>query len=127
MDTHHHSDMLSQTNNTWTCDHDHAHSKHSGAKQKRSSRYSISPYTRAKARALHVEVRPSTRKGKKIDVFKNGKKVASVGALGYNDFTTFSRQSKSKASARRKAYWSRHRKDAHRAGSPGFYAAHLLW
>ena len=123
------SDMLSQTHNTWSC-------KHSGAKKtnrskrsssRRSSGYHISAYTRAKARALHVEVRPSTRKGKKIDVFKNGKKVASVGAMGYNDFTTFSRQNKSKAASRRKAYWSRHRKDEHRSGSPGFYAAHLLW
>jgi len=94
---------------------------------RKSSGYQISAYTRAKARALHVQVRPSTRKGKKIDVFKNGKKVASVGAMGYNDFTTFSRQSKSKAAARRKAYHSRHQKDEHRAGSPGYYAAHLLW
>jgi len=91
------------------------------------SPYRISPYTRSKARALHVQVRPSTRKGKKIDVFKNGKRIASIGALGYNDFTTFSRQSKSKAKARQKAYHSRHRKDAQKKGSPGYYAARLLW
>lgn len=93
----------------------------------KSSSYRISQYTRDKARKLHVEVRPSNRKGKKIDVFKNGKKIASIGALGYNDFTTFSRQSKSKAKARQKAYHSRHRKDEKKAGSPGYYAAHLLW
>jgi hypothetical protein len=53
--------------------------------------------------------------------------VASIGALGYNDFTTFSRKSKSKAAARRKAYHSRHRKDEKKKDSPGYYAAHLLW
>jgi hypothetical protein len=89
--------------------------------------YRISSYTRNKARQMGVEVKPSTRKGKKIDVFKGGKKIASIGALGYNDFTTFSRQSASKANARRKAYHSRHRKDEKKRGSPGYYAAKLLW
>jgi hypothetical protein len=89
--------------------------------------YHISSYTKEKAKRLNVQVRPSSRKGKKIDVFKNGKKIASIGALGYNDFTTFSRQSKSKAKARQKAYHSRHRKDASKRGSPGYYAAKLLW
>ena len=93
----------------------------------RSSGYRISNYTRNKARQLNVEVRPSTRKGKKIDVFKNGKKVASIGAIGYDDFTTFSRKSKSKTEARRKAYHSRHKKDEKKRGSPGFYASRLLW
>ena len=92
-----------------------------------SKKYKISPYTYKKARSLNVSVRPSTRKGKKIDVFKNGKKVASIGALGYNDFTTFSRKSKSKAKARQKAYHARHRKDESKLGSPGYYASKLLW
>ena len=76
---------------------------------------------------MGVEVRPSQSKGKKIDVFKNGKKVASVGALGYNDFTTFSRKSPSLAKERRRLYHIRHQKDEHVAGSPGYYAARLLW
>ena len=44
--------------------------------------YRIKQRTYRRARALGVTVKPSTRKGKKIDVFKNGKKVASVGRLG---------------------------------------------
>jgi hypothetical protein len=92
-----------------------------------SSKYKISSYTRNKARQLHVEVRPSTRKGKKIDVYKNGKKVASIGALGYNDFTTYSKKSKSKANERRRLYKIRHRKDSARKGSAGYYASKLLW
>lgn len=90
-------------------------------------KYNISSYTRTKARKMGVEVRPSTRKGKKIDVFKNGKKVASIGALGYNDFTTYSKKSTSKAKERRRLYHIRHKKDSQKKGSPGYYASQLLW
>ena len=103
------------------------HYKMPRSRSKSNSRYSISAYTKNKARAIGVTVRPSTRKGKKIDVFKNGKKVASVGALGYNDFTTFSRKSKSNANERRRLYHIRHKKDSARKGTPGYYAAKLLW
>lgn len=92
-----------------------------------SSRYSISAYTKSKAKRIGVTVRPSTRKGKKIDVFKNQKKVASIGAKGYEDFTTYSRKSKSKANERRRLYHIRHKKDSAKKGTPGYYAAKLLW
>ena len=101
--------------------------KSSKKSPKKSSGYRISAYTRSKARRMGVTVRPSTRKGKKIDVFKNGKKVASIGAVGYNDFTTYSKKSKSKASERRRLYHIRHKKDEKRSGSPGYYASKLLW
>lgn len=90
-------------------------------------RYNISPYTKQKAKEIGVTVSPSTRKGKKIDVFKNGKKVASVGAKGYNDFTTYSRKNKFKANERRRLYHIRHKKDSAKKGTPGYYAAKLLW
>jgi hypothetical protein len=90
--------------------------------------YRIKPYTYRRARALGVTVKPSTRKGKKIDVFKNGKKVASVGALGYGDYPTFTIQKgKAFADKRRRAYKQRHQKDRMRRGTPGFYADQLLW
>ncbi len=90
--------------------------------------YRIKPYTFRRARALGVTVKPSTRKGKKIDVFKNGKKVASVGAIGYGDFPTFTMQrGKVFADKRRKAYKQRHQKDRMRRGTPGYYADQLLW
>ena len=89
--------------------------------------YQITEHTRDRAKQIGVEVKISTNPKKKIDVFKHGKKVASIGALGYNDFTTFSRQSPAKARARQKAYHSRHRKDESKKGSPGYYAAKLLW
>ena len=93
----------------------------------KSSSYRISQYTRDKARKLHVEVHPSNRKGKKIDVFKNGKKIASIGALGYNDFTTYSKKSSKQAKERRRLYHIRHKKDSAKRGSAGYYASKLLW
>ena len=52
--------------------------------------YRITKYTYDQAKKLGVTVKPSTVKGKKIDVFnKKGEKLASVGALGYADYPTF--------------------------------------
>ena len=95
--------------------------------------YVIKKYTRSQARKLGVTVKPSTRKGKKIDVFKDGKKIASVGAIGYDDYPTFMKKEregkveKGTAERRRKLYKIRHRKDRKVKGSPGYYADKLLW
>lgn len=95
--------------------------------------YRIKRYTFEQAKKLGVEVRPSKVKGKKIDVFKNGEKVASVGALGMNDYPTYLEKEKDglvaqgTATKRRKAYKMRHEKDRHIRGSKGFYADKLLW
>ena len=67
--------------------------------------YTITNYTRQQAKKYGVVVKPSSVKGKKIDVFKNGKKVASVGALGYGDYPTYMRtKGKEYAEKRRKSY-----------------------
>lgn len=90
--------------------------------------YVITSYTREKAKNLGVTVKRSTVKGKKIDVFKNGKKVASVGALGYGDYPTFVRKKGLEyADKRRMAYKLRHEKDRHKVGTNGYYADKLLW
>jgi hypothetical protein len=90
--------------------------------------YSITRYTYQRAKELGVTVKPSAVKGKKIDVFKGGKKVASVGALGYGDYPTFLKKfGKEFADRRRKAYKFRHEKDRHVRGSNGWYADNLLW
>ena len=39
--------------------------------------YTITAYTRARAKKLGVQVKLSKNKKKKLDVFKNGKKVGS--------------------------------------------------
>ena len=51
--------------------------------------YTIKPYSKAQAKKLGVEIKASKTKGKKIDVFKKGIKIASVGAIGYKDYPTY--------------------------------------
>jgi len=90
--------------------------------------YRITKYTRDRANDLGVVVKHSTNPSKKIDVFKNGEKVASVGAMGYGDYPTFMRiKGKEYADERRRLYKQRHSKDRNIPGSNGFYADKLLW
>ena len=90
--------------------------------------YKILPYTRKQAKLIGVEVKPSAKKDKKIDVYKNDKKVASVGAYGMNDFPTFWLKKGEKfAKTRRRLYRIRHEKDRHIKGTNGWYADKLLW
>ncbi len=90
--------------------------------------YRIKAYTKTQAKKLGVSVKPSKVKGKKIDVFKNGKKIASVGAIGYNDYPTYKeKKGKKYADERRRLYKIRHNKDRKVRGSAGYYADKLLW
>jgi hypothetical protein len=99
--------------------------------------YRITPYTLAQADKLGVVVKPSKVRGKKLDVFKKSKgelvKIATIGALGYNDYPTFmDLEKKGKvpdgtAEKRRRAYKIRHQKDRTIRGSNGWYADKLLW
>lgn len=94
--------------------------------------YKISSYTKKQARKHGLSVKPSKNKGKKIDVFKKGEKVASVGAKGYKDYPTYlaleraGKVKKGTAAKKRKAYKARH---VHRKkrGTPAWYADKLLW
>tara|TARA_R110002020_G_scaffold73940_5_gene189593 strand:+ start:1135 stop:1395 length:261 start_codon:yes stop_codon:yes gene_type:complete len=76
---------------------------------------------RANAKKIGVEVKVSTRKGKKLDVFKNGEKVASIGDINYEDFLTHGDEQ------RKKNYKSRHEKDRHKVGTASYYADQILW
>ena len=89
--------------------------------------YHITKYSYKQAKRLNVTIRPSTVRGKKIDVFKNGRKIASIGAIGYGDYPTFYKRNPEYAKRRRVAYKKRHEKDRHRVGSPGYYADQILW
>ena len=90
--------------------------------------YLIKQYTKDKAKKLGVDVKPSKLKGKKIDVFKDGKKIASVGALGYYDYPTYiNEKGKDYADKRRTLYKIRHKKDKDVKGTKGYYADKLLW
>jgi hypothetical protein len=91
-------------------------------------KYTITNYTRKQAKKLNVTVKRSTNPDKKIDVYKNGKKVASSGAMGYNDYPTFWKKcGKAYANKRRTLYKKRHEKDRKIVGSTGYYSDKLLW
>jgi hypothetical protein len=91
--------------------------------------YSITQYSRDQAKKLGVTIKPSTNKGKKIDVIdKDGKKIASIGALGMGDFPTYMKsKGKEYADERRRLYKIRHAKTMDKVGSASYYAARILW
>ena len=94
--------------------------------------YRIKQYTKDQAKSTGYQSGHPRSKAKRL-TFKDGKKVASVGALGYNDYPTFmelerkGKVEKGTANRRRKAYKTRHAKDRKVRGSNGWYADKLLW
>tara|TARA_R100000231_G_scaffold103401_1_gene76731 strand:+ start:219 stop:578 length:360 start_codon:yes stop_codon:yes gene_type:complete len=98
------------------------------ALKKNGNMYRIKNLQKRKAKMLGVEIKPSKIKGKKIDVFKDGKKVASIGATGYKDYATYiETKGLTYADKRRKMYKARHQKDRTKKGTAGFYADQILW
>lgn len=89
--------------------------------------YQITDYSKQQAKKLGVDIKPSKNKNKKIDVFKDGKKLASIGGKGYKDYGTYLKEDKSLAEQRRKLYKMRHEKDRHSKGSAGFFSDKILW
>lgn len=85
------------------------------------------------AEKLGVTVRPSTTKGKKLDVLKDGKKLHAIGAIGYADYPTYLIKEeqglvpKGTAKIRKASYKVRHASDLAIKGSAGWYADQLLW
>jgi hypothetical protein len=87
--------------------------------------YEITDYTKQKAKQLGLIVIPSKNQKKKIDVIKNSEKIASIGALGMNDYPTYLKtKGKEYADNRRRLYNLRHKKDK---GIAGRLARELLW
>jgi hypothetical protein len=90
--------------------------------------YEITDYTQNKAKQLGVKIAPSKNPKKKLDVFKDNKKVASVGATSYMDYPTYKeKKGKAFADERRRLYKIRHADDRMVKGSAGYYADKLLW
>lgn len=88
--------------------------------------YKITAYSYKKAKKLGVTIKQSTNTKKKIDVFKKGKKVCSVGNLNYNNFPTYMlKRGITYAKFRRKLFRIRHSKD--RKKGCGFYSDKILW
>jgi len=90
--------------------------------------YVITNYTRKQAKKMGVVVKRSENPAKKLDVYKNGVKISTCGAMGYNDYPTYwKKYGKRFADTRRKLYRQRHEKDRHIKGTDGYYADKLLW
>ena len=91
--------------------------------------YEITAHTRAKAKQLKVIVKPSIKKGKKIDVYdQKGNYLVSIGAKGYFDYGTYKIYFGNEiAEEKRKQYKKRHSKDRKVKNTPGYYADQLLW
>lgn len=93
--------------------------------------YQIKKIQFDKAKKLKVEIKPSTNKKKKIDIFKDGEKVGSIGAMGYKDYGTYLEElPKKEADKKRKNYLARHKKepkskDGKKTNS--YYADKILW
>jgi len=66
--------------------------------------YQISDYSLKQALKLGVTIKPSANKNKKIDVFKDSKKVASIGAINYNDYPTYLKNNGLKYADKQKNY-----------------------
>lgn len=94
--------------------------------------YRIKQYTLQRAKQLRLTVKPSRRKNKKIDVFKLGELVASIGDIRYKDYPTYlelekkGKVPKGTAKKRRELYKKRHVNRLEK-NSPSWYADNLLW
>ena len=87
--------------------------------------YQITEYSYKKAKDLGVTIYPSKRKYKKIDVYKNGKYLASIGDIHFLDYPSIlAKEGKEIADKHRKLYHARHRNDN---GITGKLAMYILW
>ena len=90
--------------------------------------YTITRYTRRQAARLGVHIQPSANPTKKLDVYRHGRKIATVGAIGYDDYPTFMKKyGTAYANRRRKLYKQRHSRNRKVVHSNGYYADQLLW
>ena len=90
--------------------------------------YTITDYSKKQAQKLGVSIKPSTNKNKKLDVFKEDKKIASIGAIGYNDYPTYIKtHGINYANERRVLYKKRFEKTQNIVGSNSWYASRILW
>lgn len=90
--------------------------------------YKITSRQRKNAKRLGVMIKSSSNPLKKLDVFRNGKKITEIGAKGYNDYDIYLRtKGKKYADERRRLYKIRHQSNRTKRGSTGYYADQILW
>lgn len=90
--------------------------------------YKVKQYSYDQATKLGVTIKHASNPNKKLDVFKGGRLIATIGDIKYNDYPTYVQtHGKAYADERRRLYRLRHKDDLKVADSPGFYANKLLW
>ena len=89
--------------------------------------YNIKQYSYDQANKLNVEIFPSVNPRKKIDVFKNGLFLFSIGDIRYGDFPTFLEIDYDTAVNRRRLYKLRHAKDLKKIETKAYYSNLILW
>ena len=86
--------------------------------------YTITDYTKKKAKEIGVEVRPSKNPKKKVDVYRNDVFLHSIGAIGYKDYSQYLKEKgREFADERRRLYHIRHKEET----LGGLLAKWLLW
>ena len=88
--------------------------------------YKIKKYSYDQAKKLNVDIKPSTRKNKKIDVYKDDVYICSIGDINYNDYPSYLLIDKELAEKRRMLYHQRHKKD-NIINTKGYYSLNILW
>jgi len=90
--------------------------------------YVIREYTRRRASDLGVQVVPSNISSKKIDVVRDDKVIASVGAKGMGDYATYlETHDKEFAEIKRRLYKQRNERHRTIKNTPGWWGDQLLW
>ena len=90
--------------------------------------YEIKQYTFDQAKKFGYEVKVSKNKKKKLDVYKDNVKIASIGDPLYKDYPTYIEEKGiAYANIRRALYYKRHKKDLEVKGSNGWLSSILLW
>ena len=89
--------------------------------------YKITLYSYKKAEENDLNIVPSTKKNKKIDVYKNGEYIASIGDKRYKSYPDYIKNDgKTYADARRKLYYKRHNANSSKYSADNL-AKLILW
>ena len=89
--------------------------------------YKITNYSYKRAEENNLNIVPSKKKNKKIDVYKNGEYIASIGDVKYNDYPTYIKNDGKKyADERRKLYYKRHNANSSKYSADNL-AKLILW
>ena len=91
-------------------------------------RYIITSRQKRNAKRIGVKIKVSSNPKKKISVYKDGVKVADIGAIDYWDYDHYiNAYGRSYANERQRLYKLRHQKYRHIKGTPAYYADQILW